>query len=136
MPMKVAAKPEPGIEMNGELKPVAIAFASIVLPVPGARRGAAPRSRLPPARSKWSPDCQIRHDPANLLLRLGLAAHVVELHAPFRVARLERLDLREVHREQRAEHDREVREEEEEDEGDLDPERLETRRSPTIPSHM
>ena len=56
---KVAAKPEPGIEMNGELKPVAIALASIVLPVPGAPRKRRPRSRLPPARSKCSPDCQI-----------------------------------------------------------------------------
>ena len=59
IPMKVAAKPEPGIEMNGELKPVAIAFASIVLPVPGAPKRSRPRSRFPPARSKWSPDCQI-----------------------------------------------------------------------------
>ena len=59
MPMNVAAKPEPGIEMNGELKPVASAFASIVLPVPGAPRKSRPRSRFPPARSKASPDCQI-----------------------------------------------------------------------------
>ena len=58
MPMKVLAKPEPGIEMNGELKPVAIALASIVLPVPGAPRNSKPRSRLPPAFSKASPDCQ------------------------------------------------------------------------------
>ncbi len=59
MPMNVAAKPEPGIEMKGELNPVAIAFASIVLPVPGAPNSRSPRSRLPPARSKWSPDCQM-----------------------------------------------------------------------------
>ena len=59
IPMKVAAKPEPGIEMNGELKPVAIAFASIVLPVPGAPKRSRPRSRLPPARSNCSPDCQM-----------------------------------------------------------------------------
>ena len=59
MPMKVAAKPEPGMEMNGELKPVASAFASIVLPVPGAPRKSRPRSRLPPARSNASPDCQM-----------------------------------------------------------------------------
>jgi len=56
--MKVAAKPEPGIETNGELKPVAIAFASIVFPVPGAPRNIRPRSRLPPALSNASPDCQ------------------------------------------------------------------------------
>ena len=58
MPMKVLAKPEPGIEMNGELKPVAIALASIVLPVPGAPRKSRPRSRLPPAFSNASPLCQ------------------------------------------------------------------------------
>ena len=59
MPMKVAANPDPGIEMNGELKPVASAFASMVFPVPGAPRNSSPRSRLPPARSNASPDCQI-----------------------------------------------------------------------------
>ena len=62
-----------------------------------------------------------RDDAAHLLLRLGLSANVVELDAPLRVAGLERLDLREVHREQRAEQDPEVRDEEEEDEDDLDP---------------
>ncbi len=59
IPMNVAAKPEPGIEMNGELNPVASAFASIVLPVPGAPRKSSPLSRFPPARSNASPDCQI-----------------------------------------------------------------------------
>ena len=59
MPMKVAAKPEPGIEMNGELNPVAIALASIVFPVPGEPKRRSPRSRLPPARSNSSPDCQM-----------------------------------------------------------------------------
>ena len=58
MPMNVCAKPEPGIETKGQLKSVAIAFASIVLPVPGAPRKRSPRSRLPPAASKCSPDCQ------------------------------------------------------------------------------
>jgi hypothetical protein len=58
MPMNVCAKPEPGIEMNGQLKSVAIAFASIVLPVPGAPRKRSPRSRLPPAASNCWPDCQ------------------------------------------------------------------------------
>ena len=58
MPMNVCAKPEPGIETNGELNPLAIAFASIVLPVPGAPRKSRPRSRLPPAFSNASPDCQ------------------------------------------------------------------------------
>ena len=58
MPMNVWAKPEPGIVTNGELKPVAIAFAIIVLPVPGAPWKSRPRSRLPPAPSNTSPDCQ------------------------------------------------------------------------------
>ena len=56
--MKVCAKPEPGIVTIGELKPVAIALASIVLPVPGAPRKSNPRSRRPPAFSNASPDCQ------------------------------------------------------------------------------
>ena len=58
IPMNVCAKPEPGIETNGALKPVAIAFESMVLPVPGAPRKSRPRSRLPPAASNASPDCQ------------------------------------------------------------------------------
>ena len=58
IPMKVCAKPEPGMVTIGELKPVAIAFASIVLPVPGAPRKSSPRSRFPPACSNASPDCQ------------------------------------------------------------------------------
>jgi hypothetical protein len=58
MPMKVWANPEPGIVTIGELKPVAIPLASIVLPVPGAPRKSRPRSRRPPASSKASPDCQ------------------------------------------------------------------------------
>ena len=57
--MKVAANPEPGIETNGELNPVASALASIVLPVPGGPKKRTPRSRLPPWRSNCSPDCQI-----------------------------------------------------------------------------
>ncbi len=59
IPMKVWAKPEPGMLTNGQLKPVAIAFESIVLPVPGAPRKSIPRSRFPPAASKASPDCQM-----------------------------------------------------------------------------
>ena len=55
--MNVCAKPEPGNDMNGELNPVAIALASIVLPVPGAPRKSRPRSRLPPDCSNASPDC-------------------------------------------------------------------------------
>ena len=58
IPMKVCAKPEPGIVTNGQLNDVAIAFESIVLPVPGGPRKRTPRSRLPPAFSNSSPDCQ------------------------------------------------------------------------------
>ncbi len=58
IPTNVCAKPEPGMVTKGQLKPVAIAFASIVLPVPGAPRKSRPRSRLPPAFSNRSPDCQ------------------------------------------------------------------------------
>ena len=58
MPMNVDAKPEPGIVTNGQLNEVAIALESIVLPVPGAPRKSTPRSRLPPAFSNSSPDCQ------------------------------------------------------------------------------
>ena len=43
--------------MKGELKPVAIAFDIIVLPVPGAPSMSRPRSRFPPACSNASPDC-------------------------------------------------------------------------------
>ncbi len=58
MPMKVCAKPEPGIDTNGQLNDVAMPLESIVLPVPGAPRKSTPRSRLPPAFSNSSPDCQ------------------------------------------------------------------------------
>ena len=54
-----------------------------------------------------------RDDAPHLLLRLGLPADVGELDAPLRVARLERLDLREVHDQQRAEEDHEVHDQEE-----------------------
>ena len=56
-------------------------------------------------------------DPPDLLLGLGLATHVVELHAPVRVARLEAADLGDAHREHRPEQDHEV-EDEEDDERD------------------
>src|SRR6266567_4208380 len=72
MPMNVCANPEPGIDTNGELKPVAIAA--------GTLEGLA---RLPE-----------RDDPPHLFLRLGLPAHVLELHAPLGVAGLVAADLR------------------------------------------
>ncbi len=58
IPMNIPANPEPGMVTNGQLKFVAIALEIIVLPVPGAPRKSSPRSRLPPALSNSSPDCQ------------------------------------------------------------------------------
>src|SRR5262249_2299815 len=52
-------------------------------------------------------------DAANLLLGLDLAADMVELDAPVRVAGLEGLHLRDTHQSQRPEEDGEVDEEEE-----------------------
>ena len=111
MPMNVCAKPEPGIVTNGQLNDVAIAFESIVLPVPGAPRKSTPRSRLPPAFSNSSPDCQSETTRRDLLLGLGLAADVVELDAPVRVAGLVGLDLLDAEEDQRPEQDQEVDEE-------------------------
>jgi hypothetical protein len=61
-------------------------------------------------------------DPPHLLLRLGLPADVLELHAPVRVARLVGADLRDPHEGERAEEDEEVEEEE-----DWEDEKLEER---------
>src|SRR5207248_9968279 len=54
-------------------------------------------------------------DAPDLFLRLGLAADVFELDAPFGIARLERLDLHDSHREQRPHEEQHVGDEEEED---------------------
>ncbi len=94
MPMNVCAKPEPGIETNGELKPVAIALASIVLPVPGAPRKRRPRSRLPPARSNASPDCQMVTTRRTSSFASSWPRTSSSLTPHSRVARLERPDLR------------------------------------------
>ena len=68
-----------------------------------------------------------RDDAAHLLLRLRLPANVGELHAPLGVARLEGLDLGEVHEQERPEEDREVHEhvegEDDQQGQDLDEER-------------
>ena len=82
--MNVWAKPEPGIVTIGELKDVAIALESIVLPVPGAPMNSRPRSGLPPALRNSSPLCHSVDDARDLLLGLGLAAHVVEPARPSR----------------------------------------------------
>ena len=143
-PMKVCAKPEPGIETNGELKPVAIAFASIVLPVPGAPRKSSPRSRLPPARSNASPDCQSVTTRRTSSFASTWPRTSLELDAPLRVAGLEAADLRDAHQQHRAHEDREVGDEEEGDEDDLrEHRRVRERRqepvrsmSPTVPHHV
>src|SRR5204862_1276683 len=62
-----------------------------------------------------------RDDAPHLLLRVGLAANVLEPHAPLGVARLVAADLRDPHEEQRAEQDRDVREQEPEGEEELRP---------------
>ena len=58
MPMNMPANPEPGAVTNGELNPVAMPFASIVLPVPGEPRKSRPRSGFPPAFLNSSLACQ------------------------------------------------------------------------------
>ena len=112
MPMNVCAKPEPGIVTKGQLKPVAIALDSIVLPVPGAPRNSRPRSRLPPARSNASPDCHSEIDAARPppWPRPGRARR--RAYAPVGVARLVALDLPEADDQQRAEQDQDVDQEE------------------------
>ena len=120
IPMKVCAKPEPGIETNGELKPVAIALASIVLPVPGAPTKSRPRSRAARALEGLArlPEGD---DPPHFLLRLFLPRRRASL-TPHCVARLEAPDLRDAHDQHQAHEDREVGDEEG-DEDDLHPER-------------
>ena len=90
---------------------------------PGAPRKSTPRSRLPPAASKCSPDCQSETIAADLLLRLLLPADVVELDAPLGVAGLEAADLADAHQHERAHEDQEVADEEEPEEEELHPER-------------
>ena len=122
MPMKVAAKPEPGIETNGELKPVASALASIVLPVPGAPRKSRPRSRLPPARSNASPDCQIEttRRTSSFASACPRTSSSLTPHSASPGSNARICDR--FISEQRPDQDREVGDEEEEDEDDLDPE--------------
>ena len=115
MPMNMPAKPEPGAVTNGELKPVAMPFASIVLPVPGEPRKSRPRSGLPPAFLNSSLGLPEVDHARDLLLGLGLAAHVLELDAPVGVARLVRLDLADRHQQERPDQDADVREHQDHD---------------------
>ena len=122
MPMNVCAKPEPGIETNGELKPGRDRLGEHRLA--GARRAEEEQAALALAAGALEGLAGLpeRDDAPHLLLRLGLAADVVELDAPLGVAGLVAADLRDAHQQHRAHEDQEVREEEEEDEHDLDPE--------------
>ena len=113
MPMNVCAKPEPGIVTKGELKLVAIAFAIIVLPVPGAPRNSSPRSRLPPAFSNTSPDCQSVTTRRISSFASAWPRTSSSLTPHSRVAGLVAADLRDAHHQQRAQEDQEVEEEEE-----------------------
>ena len=90
MPMNMPAKPEPGIDTNGQLKSVAIALDSIVLPVPGAPSISSPRSRLPPACSKASPDCHRVTTWRTSSLASAWPRTSSSLHPPVGVARLVR----------------------------------------------
>ena len=143
MPMNVCAKPEPGIETNGELKPVAIAFASIVLPVPGAPRKSSPRSRLPPARSNASPDCQsvtTRRTSSFASTWPRTSASLTPHSAsPGSKPRICEMPMQQ----HRAHEDREVGDEEEEDEDDLDQSagvvrsrQIRSKMSPKVPHHV
>ena len=93
--MNVCAKPEPGIETNGALKFVAIAFDIIVLPVPGAPNIIRPRSPLASGLLEHLARLPQGHDASHVLLCLGLPTDVVELDAPVSVAGLVGADLRE-----------------------------------------
>ena len=82
-----------------------------------ARPGRAEEEQAPlplsPGALEGFPRLPDRDDAADFLLRLDLAPDVRDLHAPLGVARLEGLDLREVHEQQRAEEDQEVEDQEE-----------------------
>ena len=129
MPMNVCAKPEPGIETNGELKPGRDRLREHRLA--GARRAEEEQASLALAAGALERLARLpeRDDAAHLLLRLCLAADVVELHAPLGVAGLVAADLRDAHQHHRAHEDQEVRQEEEEDEDHLDPEAPAVRRA-------
>ena len=109
--MKLCAKPEPGIVTNGQLNDVAIAFESIVLPVPGRAEEQHAALALAAGLDELLARLPQRDHARDLLLGLGLAAHVVELDAPVGVARLVRLDLLDAEDQHRPEQDQEVDEE-------------------------
>ena len=111
MPMNVCAKPEPGIVTIGELKRRGDRLGEHRLA--GARRADEQQAALGLAAGLAELLARLpeRDDAGDLLLGLGLAADVLEPHAPVRVARLVALHLLEPEEQQRAEEDREVDEE-------------------------
>ena len=76
MPMNVCAKPEPGIETNGQLKLVAMPLESIVLPVPGRAEEEHAALALAARLLELLAGLPERDDAGDLLLGLGLAADV------------------------------------------------------------
>ena len=121
MPMKVCAKPEPGIGHERRVEAGGDRLREHRLA--GARGAVEENAALAPAARPLERLARLPEvdDPAHLLLGLGLSADVLELHAPVRVAGLEAADLRDPHQHQRAHEDQEVGEEEEEDEDRLRP---------------
>ena len=111
MPMKVCAKPEPGIVTNGQLNDVAMRLGEHRLA--GAGRAEEEHAALALAARLLELLARLpeRDDAGDLLLGLGLAADVVELDAPVRVARLVGLDLLDAEDQHRPEQDQEVGEE-------------------------
>ena len=71
MPMKVCAKPEPGMVTIGELNDVAMPFDSIVLPVPGAPMNSRPALGLAAGLAELLARLPQRDDARDLLLGLA-----------------------------------------------------------------
>ena len=121
MPMNVWANPEPGMDTKGALKFVAIAFESIVLPVPGAPSRSRPRSRFPPAASKASPDCQsvttLRTSSFASAWPRTSSSFTPQSASPGSYERICEMPMNTM----RAEHDEEVAEEEEREDDQVDP---------------
>ena len=111
--MKVCWNPDPGIRTKGQLKPVAIALASIVFPGPGRAEEEQASLALAAGFLEGLAGLRQGDDPADLLLGLLLAANVLQANAPVRVARLEAAHLGDADQHHRAQEDQRVEEEEE-----------------------
>ena len=93
MPMKVCAKPEPGIDTNGQLNDVAMRLGEHRLAGAGGAEEEHAALALAARLLELLARLPERDDARDLLLGLRLAADVGELDAPVRVARLVALDL-------------------------------------------